>query len=475
MSWATIGQMAPDTASLRQPTPARTSSVHGWPDAPGRNGWQPGLRRLPVEQAIAFAAWVLMVVNVQPWVKQPSSPQGQAAVEASSSKGVAMAAIFMVAAALSAPRFSARMPAAYLLYLGYLCVAAATAFHLSDPVPPLLRVGRLGLGVVIPLLLWRWLGGRPSLFLGAHRAGHLLVAVVVVAGLAIVPSAAWDDGGSFGAGGRLQGVFLPMLPPRVGEIGAILVGLTVIGIAFKRTRPVPGALFITLGLMLIVLSRTRTAAVALVVALFAAFCLTRRYRLGRRGLRTMLVLVMLALPLLAPIRSWAMRQQSTQELSTFTGRTRAWTTVIDEQSSWRTVTLGHGLGNKGVLLRRGEGDIDVMAIDNAWLSLFWETGLLGVGFVLIAVIVTLVAVCRAPTPYVRAAAGFLATYVVIASFTETGLSDLSSQTLHILVAAGAAYADRLSASGERPWLPTLARPPAGSAVVGRASEAGFLR
>jgi hypothetical protein len=411
--------------------------------------------RLPVEQVIAVSAWVLVVVNVQPWVRQPSGPQGQAAVESSSSKGVLLAAVFMVAVALAAPRFSARMPASYLLYIGYLFVAVATAFHLADPVPPLLRAGRLALAIAIPLLLWRWLAGRPNLFVGAHRVAHLLVALVAVAGLAAMPGAAWDGQGSFGAGGRLQGVFLPMQPPRVGEIGAILVGLTVIALVFRQTRRLPGAVLIGLGLLLIVLSRTRTAAVALVVALLAAFFLTRRHKLGQRGLRTLLVLMLLAAPLFVPIRAWALRDQDAGELSSLTGRTHAWSAVFEQQSSWRTVLLGHGLGNKGVLLRRGEGDIDVMAIDNGWLSLFWETGWLGVGLVLAALVAALVSVARAPTPYVRATAGFLLVYVVLASVTETGLSDLSSQTLHVLVAAAAAYADRLLVRGERLMLPAL--------------------
>ena len=101
-----------------------------------------------------------------------------------------------------------------------------------------------------------------------------------------------------------------------------------------------------------------------------------------------------------------------------------------------------------------EGDIDVMAIDNGWLSVFWETGWLGVGLVLLALIAAVVAVARAPTPYVRAAAAFLIVYVAIASITETGLSDLSSQTLHLLLAAAAAYADRFLVRGEPLMLPT---------------------
>ena len=258
-----------------------------------------------------------------------------------------------------------------------------------------------------------------------------------------------------------------MLPPRVGEIGAIVVGLTATALAFKKMRPLPGAILISLGLMLIVFSRTRTAAVALLVALLAAFCLTRKHQLGRRALRTILVLILLAVPLSTSIQSWAVREQDAGEVSSLSGRTLAWSAVIDQQSSWRTITLGHGLGNKRILLRRGEGDIDVMAIDNGWLSLFWETGLFGLGLVLLALIATVVAVFRAPTPYVRAAAGFLITYVAIASFTEQGLSDLSSQTLHVLVAGGVAYADRLSVRGERPMLPALTRAQPESAAIGR--------
>jgi hypothetical protein len=414
-------------------------------------------RRFPVEQLIAVSAWVLVVLNVQPWVRAPSGPQGRTAVEASSSKGVVLAAVFVVAVALAAPRFRARMPATYLVYIGYLFVAAATAFHLSDPVPPLLRVGRLGLALAIPLLLWRWLAGRPTLFLGAHRFAHALLGLVLIAGLVTAPGTAWEDAGSFGAGGRLQGVFLPMHPTRVGEVGAIIVGLTAIALVFRQTRRLPGAAIISLGLALIILSRTRTAAVALLVGLFAAFLLTRRHRLGRRGLRTLLLLVLLAVPLLVPLRSWAIREQDAERLASLTGRTLAWSAVLEQEASWRTVLLGHGLGNKGVLLRRGEGDIDVMAIDNGWLSVFWETGWLGVALVLLALIAAVVAVARAPTPYVRAAAAFLIVYVAIASITETGLSDLSSQTLHLLLAAAAAYADRFLVRGEPLMLPTKAR------------------
>ena len=110
---------------------------------------------------------------------------------------------------------------------------------------------------------------------------------------------------------------------------------------------------------------------------------------------------------------------------------------------FRSAIIGHGLGNKRVLLRRGEGDIDVMAIDNCWLGLYWETGLLAVTIVAIALVVAWISVLRAPTPYVRACGALLLGYVTAASLNESGLSDLSSMTLHLLVAAAVCDGDRI--------------------------------
>jgi len=117
--------------------------------------------------------------------------------------------------------------------------------------------------------------------------------------------------------------------------------------------------------------------------------------------------------------------------------------VLDEKVSIQTAIIGHGLGNKRVLLRRGEGDIDVMAIDNSWLGLYWETGLLAVTIVALALILAWVSVLRAPTPYVRACGALLLGYVTAASLNESGLSDLSSMTVHLLVAAAVCDADRI--------------------------------
>ena len=143
------------------------------------------------------------------------------------------------------------------------------------------------------------------------------------------------------------------------------------------------------------------------------------------------------------LHTWLLGGQGTQQISSLSGRTTSWQAVLDEKVSIQTAIIGHGLGNKRVLLRRGEGDIDVMAIDNSWLSLYWETGLLAVIIVGLALVLAWISVLRAPTPYIRACGALLLGYVTVASLNESGLSDLSSMTLHLLVAAAVCDADRI--------------------------------
>jgi hypothetical protein len=411
-------------------------------------------RRLPINQVIAVGGWILLVISVQPWVRPRRGPQAAVAEGMTTGKGVLLGVVFMVAVALAAPRFRLRMPFFYLAYMVYLFVAAASAFEVEEAGAPLLRALRLGLAIWIPLLLWRWLGGRPALFVRAHRMAHALLVFVVVAGVAFSPGNAWEGGG--GSGSRLQGAFIPMLPPRVGEVAAILAGLTILALVFRQVRRVPASLLAVMGVLVLLLSQTRTAAAALVAGLLAAFIFTRRSRQGRRGLHILLLLALLAVPLLGPIQTWVVRDQSAEQFGALTGRAIAWRFIVEQPVSFRTLMIGHGLGNTGVVLRRGEGDINKMGIDSGWLSLYWETGLVGVGIIALAMLIAYITVWRAPTPYIRAATGFLVVYVTVASFTETGLSDLSSQTLHLLVATGAAYADRLLLCGQPLMLPTLA-------------------
>jgi hypothetical protein len=387
--------------------------------------------------------WCLFVLGVQPWSSRVAAPQGTTGSTNSMMKGLLLGAIFLVALAATRPGFRTRVNPSSSLYVLYVMFATATAFLLAEPMGPLTRLARFLIGLVLIFLLWRPLIQVPERLIRAHLWAHLLLATTVVASLAYAPSQAWRPLRSLGGGYRLQGVIIPMLPPRVGEVGAILLGLALIGFVCKKLSFVPAAGLIGLGVVLVAASRTRTSAAAIAFGLVLALVLTRKTWVGRLVSLGVPALIGIAFLTIGSLHTWLLRGQGTQQISSLSGRTTSWQAVLDEKVSLQTAIIGHGLGNKRVLLRRGEGDIDVMAIDNSWLGLYWETGLAAVTIVGIALIVAWISVLRAPTPYVKACGALLLGYITAASLNESGLSDLSSMTVHLLVAAAVCDADRI--------------------------------
>jgi O-antigen ligase len=405
----------------------------------------PGTVEGPLERPAWFwlVLWCLFVLGVQPWSSRVAAPQGTTGSTNSVTKGLLLGAIFLIALAATKPGFRTRVNPASAMYVMYVLFACATAFLLAEPMGPLTRLARFLIGLILVFLVWRPLVQTPERLVRAHLWAHLLLAATVVLSLAYAPSQAWRPLASLGAGYRLQGVIIPMLPPRVGEVGAVLLGLALIGLICRKLSVVVGVAVIGLGGVLIAASRTRTSAAAVAFGLVIALIITRKTWVGRFASLAVPAMVGLAFLTIGSLHTWLLRGQGTQQISSLSGRTTSWQAVLDEKVSVQTAIIGHGLGNKRVLLRRGEGDIDVMAIDNSWLGLYWETGLLAVVIVGIALILAWVSVLRAPTPYIRACGALLLGYVTAASLNESGLSDLSSMTLHLLVAAAICDADRI--------------------------------
>ncbi|WP_432891904.1 O-antigen ligase family protein [Kribbella sp. CA-245084] len=387
--------------------------------------------------------WCLFVLGVQPWSSRVAAPQGTTGSTNSIAKGVLLGVVFLVALAATKPGFRTRVNPASWLYVMYVLFACATAFLLAQPMGPLTRLARFLIGLVFVFLLWRPLVQVPERLVRAHLWAHLLLAATVVLSLVYDPGQAWRPLSSLGTGSRLQGVIIPMLPPRVGEVGAILCGLALIGLVCRKLSALPAIALIGLGGVLIAASRTRTSAAALAFGLVVALIITRKTWLGRIACLVVPALLGLAFLTIGSLHTWLLRGQGTRQITSLSGRTTSWQAVVDEKVSTQTAIIGHGLGNKRVLLTRGEGDVDVMAIDNSWLGLYWETGLLAVAIVAVALIVAWVSVLRAPTPYIKASGALLLAYVTAASLNESGLSDLSSMTVHLLVAAAICDADRI--------------------------------
>ncbi|HEV2070010.1 MAG TPA: O-antigen ligase family protein [Acidimicrobiales bacterium] len=269
-------------------------------------------------------------------------------------------------------------------------------------------------------LLTPWWGRRDLLLARCHLRALVVVSATVLAGVLIAPSAA--------LGGRLAGILWPIPPPQVAEYAAVTVGMAVV-LWLSGRMPRAQMLFLTsAGVTMVLLTHTRTAAVALVggvgVAALTLFLTSRR---TRRALQVGLVLLPVAVVALAPAAlNWFARGQSTDELAELTGRARVWEMLLDAPRSDFNKWFGFGLSDKSFA---------GLSIDSTWLALYQDEGVIGLAIVGVILIFLLVKPAFRPPDAARAVATFLVVYTAIASYTEVGLGDASPYVLHLIVAA----------------------------------------
>ena len=395
---------------------------------------------------VLFVVWWLVLLTVQPWTRTDPAGAGDGS---SALKGALLMLCIVCLLMMLPPRAALRVPgptALYLLYGSYVVI-----FSVLQPnaVESAFRGTRLLLGLLVPVMLWPVVRGRPRLMIYACTAAYGGLALTVLAGAALSPEQAWQEGKPFQSA-RLVGAFLPMMAPRVGEIGAILVGLTVILWTQRKLHLVLLLAAVSVGTGLIVFSHTRTAALALVLALLAAFLTCLGSPGGRRGLVLMISASAAVLPFMPTVIAWALRGQETEQLQNLTGRTTAWDFILSQPYDPLLFWFGHGLGDKRIVLRRGQGDINVVPIDNSWLDAFWETGAIGTILVALAVLAALLYSLTTPGLAARAFAVFLMSYVMVSSVSESGLCDFSSLTLLVLVAVLVSAVDRADAREKKP-------------------------
>ncbi|MET7657028.1 O-antigen ligase domain-containing protein, partial [Streptomyces sp. NPDC005486] len=126
------------------------------------------------------------------------------------------------------------------------------------------------------------------------------------------------------------------------------------------------------------------------------------------------------------LQAWFLRGQSQENFASLTGRAKVWHALLAAPRTMSEYLFGAGLGDKS---------FGGLPIDNSWLAVYNEQGMIGVALVA-AVIIVLggVALLRPPS-LSRACAIFLISYCAIASYTEAGLGDASPYLLHLAVAA----------------------------------------
>lgn len=406
----------------------------------------PARLRIPRESWLLALMLTLLLVSVQPWVSAQEGSESPLV-------GVAKVAAIVVVIILALTLVRARAPLGYtpaaMLYLLFAVFVMVTAVFLDDTGSILIRALRLAAGVAAFVLMWPLYRNAPIRLVDALFFAQFLLGLSVIAGLAVAPGSAWRTTGGTGitgetgeTGARLMGVFLPMLPPRVAEIGAILVGLAVFYWAFRRFSAWFLAAALILGVALIVFSRTRTPVAALAVALVLGTLAVARTRGARRLFAVLGAALLAGLAAFPLLLTWLQRGQSTEMLSQLTGRTYVWDFILSRQYSLDELVLGQGLGSKRVTLLRGEGDVNQMAIDNTWLDAFWQTGIIGLILIILVFVTAWVTCLRATRGPVRALAVFLMAYITVSSVSESGLTDFSTHSIYALVAICAAAATR---------------------------------
>jgi hypothetical protein len=277
-------------------------------------------------------------------------------------------------------------------------------------------------GFVLTLwLLTPWWGRRDMLLLRYQLIAMSTALGGVLLGLMLAPGRAL-------AGGRLAGTIWPTPPTQVADFAAATLGLVVVlwlgGIVRGRVTLMVLAL---VGLSLL-LTHSRTELIAMVAGILVAglSLFTAKARV-RHFFATVSVAASGAVVLFSGLlTSWLARGQEGRQITNLTGRTAVWSAVIKQPRDVFHAIFGFGLSNDS---------FNGLPIDSNWLASYFDFGFFGVIVCTLMVLFVLTAACFQPRSPQRALALYLVTYLLVRSFTETGLSLATANLLDLALAA----------------------------------------
>jgi O-antigen ligase len=285
--------------------------------------------------------------------------------------------------------------------------------------------------IVFLFVLWLltpWWGRRDLLILRVQIGVIVLILGSVLLGLFISPGKALPAG-------RLNDIIWPIWSTGVahfaGEVAGLITVLWLCRLVSHRR-----ALAVAVpAVIVLVLTHTRTALLAMIVGLLVAGAslLLARRRVRRIFAVALLVVVVIGVPASPFLTHWLARGENTHQLQDLTGRTKAWSAVLAVHRPATNVIFGSGLSNDAV--NASTSPEDGLPIDSSWLSIYQDQGIVGdvlVGAIFLLLLLTAIYRARGPT---RALALFLIFYCLIAGITESGLGGASPYLLDLAVAA----------------------------------------
>jgi hypothetical protein len=289
----------------------------------------------------------------------------------------------------------------------------------------LFRAGRLFTFAMVLWLLTPWWIRRDLLLVRTHLIVLWFILGSVAVGLLVAPGIAMSED-------RLNGILWPIPPTQVGHYAAVATGLTVVLWLSGLLRRSAALASVLVAIPVLLLTHTRTALIAMLagvliagLSLFTARTRARRFLAIGVG-----VFTVGALTLGSVVATWLARGQDSEEVTALTGRRAVWESILATPRSTFEQLFGFGLSNKS---------FNGLPIDSNWLGTYYDVGLVGVAITIMLVLFVLTAAWFRPQGPQRALALFLVAYCVVASFTESGLSEASPYLLELTLAASLVY------------------------------------
>jgi hypothetical protein len=364
--------------------------------------------------------WALLVFNVMTYFA--GAPHILPIPGAVGKMLTQLALLSAFALVLTVNRPAAVRPSVFILLLTLLAAEALLTSPWADFVSgAVFRSGRLFVFVTVLWLLSPWWGRHDLLLLRAHLTVVWAVLGSVAVGLLLAPGAAMTEG-------RLAGVIWPIPPTQVGHYAAAAAGLsTVLWLSglLRRNLALAAAM---VALPILLLTHTRTALLGMLVGVLVAglSLFMTRSRVRRAFAAGIAAFAVGAVTLSSVVTTWLARGQDSSDLAALTGRRMVWDAILATPRSTLESLFGFGLSNKS---------FNGLPIDSNWLATYYDVGLVGVAINVLMLVFLLFAVGFRPQGPERALALYLVTYCIVASFTETGLSDPSPYILELTLAA----------------------------------------
>jgi hypothetical protein len=276
--------------------------------------------------------------------------------------------------------------------------------------------------VILWLLSPYWGRGRDGMLLARfHMKALFFIVCTVIAGIVVSPGLALGSG-------RLVGVLWPMPATQAAHYAAVAMGMAIILWFCDLMRGWPAFLMVATSVLVLILAEARTALLAGAVGLVVAgvSLLPTNPRVRKTFAITVGLGVLTYVTAASSITSYLARGQNAQQLSGLTGRTGFWGPLLAFPRDRFEVIFGFGLSN---------GSFRGLPIDSNWLDSYQDQGLYGDVFCGLIIIFLIVAACVQVRNVNRALALFLAVYILVASFTEDGITNPSPYLLDAAIAA----------------------------------------